>query len=391
MERKKLRWLIGAAIIALLGCAVSVYSTLHHVEVKNYGFSDAMCNVSETFNCDDVAKSEYSEFFGIPLGVYGFGYFLGLLVLSSLTIWKKDEEYDEGPVAYKALVGIGVLSSIILGGLSWFSVGTLCLTCIAVYSLCFLQALWLVFHSSSVNPGFETRPLVNGGITALIALLVSITTYNFTLGATTPDQDGKVDNTAATQSQKPYDINIDFSPYSGLGEDYRKGGDNSEVVIVEFADFECPACAGTAKVMKKVAEEYGNKILIVFKNYPLQQNCNKNIDRPFHKFACKAAILARCAGIQGKFWEFHDAVYEDQSNISDSMLENTARKVGLSQSEIESCLKSDDILAKIKQDVDIATNIKVTGTPSVYVNGRAMQGNRTLDDFRRLIDRILNQ
>ncbi|MDA9951540.1 thioredoxin domain-containing protein [Oligoflexaceae bacterium] len=390
MDSKRSRWLIGGMIIAAIGCAISIYSTLHHVEVKQVGFTDAVCNINETFSCDDVAKSEYSELFGVPLGVYGFGYFLGLMLLCGMTIWQKDDDYLEGPLAYKAMVGIGVLVSLVLGIISWISVGTLCLTCMGIYGVCFLQAGWLFLHRSATPEKWKSKPLINGGITATIALLLTITTYNFTLGAgveSTPDKPAD----SVAQDSKPFDIAINFSPYSGLGEDYRKGSDSAGVVIVKFSDFQCPACGVTARVLKKLAEEYGDKILIVYKNYPLSNKCNDNIGSSMHTDACDAAILARCAGNQGKFWQFSDLVFANQSNISASMLRTTAKAVGLGDADIDACLQSPDILAKIKEDIAQGEAAKVTGTPSLYLNGRKMQGGRSIDDFRRAVDRALSR
>lgn len=386
MDTKKLRWLVGGIILAVLGCGLSVYLTLHHMEVKRNGFTDAFCNVNDTFSCDDIAKSEYAEVFGIPLGVYGFGYFLALLILSVMTIYKGDENYPEGPVTYKLMVAVGVVSSIVLGLVSWFGVGKFCISCMIVYGVTFLQAIWMVIHSSVVPKDHDVKVIANGAITATIAVLLSVTVFNFTLGA------GEVPGSKPAEMAKlTHEFNIDYTAYSGLGEDYRKGNDDAKVTIVEFADFECPACGEVSKTLQKVYEEYKDRVLVVFKNYPIDNSCNPNVSRRFHENACHAAILARCAGTIDKFWDFHDRIFARQRLISKPMLLNEAKAVGLSQGQIDQCLASKDIVAKIQEDIEEAEKAQVTGTPSIFINGRQLQGGRSIDDLRRQIDFLLNR
>ena len=80
---------------------------------------------------------------------------------------------------------------------------------------------------------------------------------------------------------------------SKLGEDYRWGSDTARVTIVEFADFQCPACKHLSDIMKEIKAIFKQQVLIVFKNYPLDNQCNQNIRRSFHPFACKIALMAR--------------------------------------------------------------------------------------------------
>ena len=135
-------------ILAILGIVVSSYSLMHHIELKANGATDAFCNVNDTFSCDDVAKSDYSEDpWGNPLGIYGIGYFLSLLFL--LLRAQIQKHTVESLHAYIVLAGIGAISSTILGLISFISIGALCLTCITIYAITYLQLATCMFCKKS--------------------------------------------------------------------------------------------------------------------------------------------------------------------------------------------------------------------------------------------------
>ncbi len=131
------KFYIISLLLALIGCSVSLYSTIHHIDVKKNGSSEAICNVNEVFSCDDIAKSEFSEIYNIPLGIIGLGFFFGLAVLC-FTAYFKDQRGDD-PTSelrgYQVMSWFGAAVSIGLAALSYFQIGALCLTCIGVYVL----------------------------------------------------------------------------------------------------------------------------------------------------------------------------------------------------------------------------------------------------------------
>ena len=177
-----------------------------------------------------------------------------------------------------------------------------------------------------------------------------------------------------------------------MGEDYRKGNDNAKVVIQEFADFQCPACARVASIVNQISKEYQDSILVVFRNYPLDKACNSSITRELHQYACKAAVMARCAGTIGQFWQYHDKVFEQQDQMqSDTFLKKLGTSVGLSDDQINNCWSSKDILAKIKSDVTLANKIEVNSTPTLFINGKQYLGSKGVDSLRAEINKLLAQ
>ena len=145
-------------ILAVLGLLVSLYATNHHIEVKMTGSSDAACNINETFSCDDIAKSEYSELFGTPIAVFGAAYFLGLLLL--LGVGQAKPEYrKDNMITYGVMVAIGVVVSLVFGSISMVSIGKMCVTCIAVYIVTFIQMGVVFAFKGEIEGPFSTKAL----------------------------------------------------------------------------------------------------------------------------------------------------------------------------------------------------------------------------------------
>jgi protein-disulfide isomerase len=181
------------------------------------------------------------------------------------------------------------------------------------------------------------------------------------------------------------------SAYAGLGEDYRKGSDSAKVTVVEFSDFECPACARAEPVLREVIESMGSKILFVFRNYPLDKACNGGVKNDMHKFACQAAVVGRCAGQFGKFWQFHDKSFAEQDKISLENIKSWGRDAGLTASQIDQCLASNDIMAKIKDDIAQGDLAGVTGTPAIFINGKKYAGGLSVAEINAAIQSELSR
>ncbi len=386
-------WLAIALLLSLIGIGLSVYLTAHHIEVKAAGVTDAACNINATFNCDEVAKSAFSEAFGIPLGVYGLGYFLAMLVLVGVGVLNPKQR-REHLHAYAAMAAIGAAASLALGGISAISLGTFCLVCIGVYAVCLLQAVVTWKFRREIPNGVSWTTLTNGGTTAVIVVALVIVAFNFLAPKPSPKLPDARDLDSAADLgpflSKIENIPINKSPYSGLGEDYRAGSDDAKVVIVEFADFECPACARMGEVLGALKREYGQRILVVFRHYPLDQACNPSMSRPMHKNACLIATLSRCAGHFNKFWEYHDLAFGRQREASSDNAKQWARQIGLSDEQISTCIQDKSIVEKIREDIQIANTVGLTGTPTLYINGRKYVGEKGIMELREEIDKLLS-
>lgn len=384
-------WAYVGLILAVLGVGLSIYSVSHHLDVRAHGATEALCNINAKFNCDEVALSPYAEpVAGIPLGVFGLGYFLAQGVLLILGL-RNNQTSRDNHQAYAVMVGIGVATSIALAGISLGLLGTYCLVCLATYGVTFAQGAALFAARRDLPKPFRLSGVAQAGGTAALVVAMVIAGFQYLKPSLAPTPPPGLPSTQPKQAllDKALDIPLAKSAYTGLGEDYRKGGDNAAVVIQEFADYQCPGCAQMAQVLTNLQKEYGEKILVVYRTYPLDSGCNSAVQGRMHDYACKAAVMARCAGQFGKFWAYHDKLYSSQQDINETNLKQWARDLGLPGDQIESCWLSKDIETKIKDDIELAGRIGVDSTPTLFINGRKVIGSRDIDSLRAHIDTLL--
>jgi protein-disulfide isomerase len=168
--------------------------------------------------------------------------------------------------------------------------------------------------------------------------------------------------------------------------DWRKGPDGAKAVLVEYGDFECPACAAYESMLSQLQNEFGGQLQIVFREFPLAQHQNARL----------AAQAAEAAGIQGKFWEMHDKLYQTQkdwSNLSSSQalttFKNYAQVLGLNVSKLTSDMNSPAVTAKIDDDVSSGNLSGIQGTPTFFLNGKDAGYPQSYDEFKTEIQKVL--
>ena len=164
-----------------------------------------------------------------------------------------------------------------------------------------------------------------------------------------------------------------------VASDPVRGNPNAPVTIIEFSDYQCPFCARVNPTLDLVRSTYGDKVRIVFKDYPL----------PNHAEAPKAAEAARCAGEQNKYWEMHDAMFANQRALGVPALKQAARAIGLDGGAFDSCLDSGKHAAAVLAGGELGNKIGVNSTPTLYVNGRPLIGAQPFEAFKQIIDEEL--
>ena len=161
-------------------------------------------------------------------------------------------------------------------------------------------------------------------------------------------------------------------------DDHVRGNANAAVTIVEYSDFECPFCEAAHPTIKQVMDTYGDDVKVVYRHFPLS----------FHPNAQKAAEASECAGDQGKFWEYHDKVFENQNllAVGITQLKNWAKELGLNSGTFDSCLDGGQKAAKVTADLTQGTQHGVSGTPAFFVNGVKLSGAQPFSVFKQVID-----
>ncbi len=154
------------------------------------------------------------------------------------------------------------------------------------------------------------------------------------------------------------------------------GAPGAPVTIVEFSDFQCPFCGRVVPALQKAKETYGDKLRIVFRQFPLN----------IHPMAPKAAEAALCAADQGKFWEMHDAMFADQQKLAVPDLKAKAAAIGLEAAKFEGCLDGGGKAQVVQRDLADGQKAGVSGTPAMFVNGRFISGAVPYEDLAKVID-----
>src|SRR5208282_1216223 len=156
---------------------------------------------------------------------------------------------------------------------------------------------------------------------------------------------------------------------------YSLGPKNAPVTIVEFGDFECPFTHKAEATLKQVRVKYGSKVRLVYFDFTQYE----------HPHAFQAAMAARCAGDQGKFWEFHDALFADQAKLAPADLKATAARLKLDMTRFNSCFDWSKYGVDLARDLGEGRNLRIEGTPTFYINGRILFGARPESDFDSMI------
>ena len=159
------------------------------------------------------------------------------------------------------------------------------------------------------------------------------------------------------------------------------GPKDALITMVVFAEYQCPFCKKLEPTLEALMTRYQGKIRRVFKHMPL----------PFHKDAEPAAKAAICAQQQGKFWEMHRSLFEDQARLDEPSLRNRASVLGLNLAKFDKCLVAPATEARMKADMALAGEVTARGTPNTFINGRKITGAKPIEDFASIIDEELKR
>lgn len=173
-----------------------------------------------------------------------------------------------------------------------------------------------------------------------------------------------------TWSLEPPRVEVAHDPDRVLGDPA------APITIVEFSDFECPYCRKVQPVLKQLLSKYEGRVKLSFRDYPLSN---------LHPQASKAAEAARCAGEQGKFWEYHDLLFA-AARLDPAGLTEHARTLELNDKQFDSCLETDRFKAKVEEGRQAGSRVGINGTPAFFINGVFLNGAQPASAFESLID-----
>lgn len=403
---------LGLALVAtVFGAAVSAVLLLRHYGLDAGALAAAACDPTSS-GCTEVAASSWSAVAGVPLAAVGLAFFVSVGALIALALLADLGLSSRPGRLALGLVGLALLVDLFLFAVQAFAIGAFCSLCIWTYgaNVVALWSLWPAMRPSVRRGGWEPasgtaveRLAVRAfwlatGIVVAFVLVVND-------GLRERGEDDQVDVSilgVRSAIGAPDNLGIPLAPLSAAGaapqwrnptfrqarvEDVslegapRKGPEGAPVTIVTFSDFLCPSCRRFALAYDQYEDgPTGPHVELYYRNYPLDPTCASHIPRMVHPGACQVALGAVCADRQGKFWDYHDQVYAaPPTDPSPSDVIGIAEEAGLDRDRFAACL--DDPAARMALDFDIAeaVRLQVTGTPTIFINGRRLQSS--LNEF----------
>lgn len=401
--------IVMAAVIGamLFGIGVSIYMTMHH-EITVYGgesvqFELVGCAEAEGVSCDVVNTSEWSEVFGVPTFTWAIPTYIALIALAGWAAVGRRRA-----LWLLALGGIGI--SAFSGFLYYISVaeiGSVCLWCMRLYAvnvgvLIGAVVALLPILGARLPAMPDVKDLGVGGGVFLVATLASVgvqQAYRGTLlgdapasGALTAEAvvDIPDDPLAFVDPEgelEPRTIPVPETEDGNAAElrirptDAWKGNPDADVVLVEFADLECGYCKRASRELKQLYRAYGDRVLFVFKHYPMNRTCNPGVKSLKHRDACNASLAAICAQDQGKFWAYHDLAFKNQHALSTEALTDYAATLGLDVEAWRRCVTAESTRQRLQDSGEDGAALDAHGTPRIFINGelyRAGSSSRQL-------------
>jgi protein-disulfide isomerase len=164
-----------------------------------------------------------------------------------------------------------------------------------------------------------------------------------------------------------------------------KGNPQARVIITEYSDFQCPACAYYAPLLKQVLDAYPDEVALVYRHFPLKQ---------IHFKAEASARASQAAAIQGKFWEMHDKLFEQQESWaqnakSNQLFADYAQSLGLNRDQFERDMNSKETKARVQRDYLHSLALQINSTPTIYINDQKVDNPSSVEAFKAIIDPLL--
>jgi protein-disulfide isomerase len=155
-------------------------------------------------------------------------------------------------------------------------------------------------------------------------------------------------------------------------KDHLQGENTAPLELVEYGDYQCPHCGRAYPIIKNLQRSLGADLKFVFRNFPLSES---------HPDAFNAAMAAEAAGLQQKFWQMHDVIFENQQDLNMESLFLYAKTIGLDLEQFKNDIQKNELIAKVEQDFESGVRSGVNGTPSFFINGKKYNGDWEEDEF----------
>lgn len=359
--------LMGLGIIGLTIYLTSYFFDAHFP--AGIAGNKGMCDLNSFFTCSGATLSPVSNLFGIPVAFFGLIFGISIVVG---TIFPS-ENFERTNKLISVINLPGILFFLIY---SLTALGTLCPMCTLYYVLSGISAfLYFKYGVDGFSPGAKVLSIL-----AVVTIAGSVLLSNHYHDK--KERFSKINQQIVEQ----YKILEDLGPVQVNSPYYIVEAQNAPIQMTVFSDFECPFCSILSEQLEKMKNEpkYKGKLNIQYMFYPLDNFCNPGIKRKFHEYACKAAYVAACDA--QKFVNVHDDIFHNQKSLDDDLLTSLEKKYGL-----KDCINNQAAKDFVASSIQEGDRLGLNSTPTIFLNGRKIEGSIPNKQFYAIFDYILEQ
>lgn len=357
----------------LFGFGASCYlSQLFYQSRAGLASFQAVCTWSNTWDCNRIVASQEAEIFGgIPLSSLAAGWFLWLFGVSLLFAWVRDPK-RRSLVHMILLLGCcgGLLFGLPYLGVMAFKLKAYCLFCLLLDGIHFLGIgllAWRPWKRPSFASFLPFPKFFGYGLFSALPLALFLLVGSFAQLKEPPLSRAELQNFSDSLWKTPVRLNelpVDL-PLLGAPQ--------APLTVVKMSDFTCPHCKHAAQLLKHLLKRYPDELRVIFRAYPLSNECNPAISGRGHSFACEAAKVALCAQELGKFEPIYETLFEHQDFFSKKSPTQLGIEAGLPEKELLACLSSPRVHFLLDRDIQFGINQNIRATPSFWIQGRPVQ------------------
>ena len=375
-------------ILALIGIGLSVelinvYINANFIE----NAQPSICAISETINCDGVARTLHSQFFGVPLALWGLLLYLFIFIVSMADKLKDTRlfrfmEVFKNPQSYIFSISLlAFIISMVLACLSFFEIHMICIFCFVTYILDLIIALCAKDYTKSLQ--FEVVESVKDFADAL-----KIRKYAVTFGILVILFLGALwyfDTTSimAPQVAQEREIRNFLKDSFNTVDGNILGDENAKIVIDEYIDYNCGGCyLMNLNSHRAVMELKG--IRVNQHNLPLDRECNKYMPHPGHSNSCLKAKYALAARKQNKFWYMNDLLMFKSPETEEDILK-LAQSMNIDVPKLKADAHSEEIAKALEEEIETTERLQINATPTLIIGVKRHTGSMSYPEYREML------
>ncbi len=392
MENRKKTILIFILVILGLLVTVDLAFIYYQANFNQYALP-SFCTINDFIDCDGVARTTESQFLGVPLAYWGMFLYAFMLMLLCVDFLKKIPLFKFLEVfkhKFHYIAALGIISftiSMILAGVSFLVIDKLCIMCVVTYIINLfiglIAAAGLDKHftgaikQSCIDFVDALKP-IQYRIAFIIVMLIAggFLGWTFTSAKFSP----------ALKFKRSFGefVNAKVNKYAVQGNIL--GSEAKDAVVIEvYSDYNCPMCFAGNVMLHKIAKDFTN-VRIIAHSLPLDTECNKYLERPFHFGSCTMAKYSVAAEKQGKFWEVESLFFEKKPTDEESVIE-TLKNSGfnLDMEKLVQDANSPETMAEIQKDIDYAMEQGKMGTPLLKIGNELEMGIKPYPELKEWV------